>query len=91
MGYKIKMCVDSFNDRWRTLASADTLMDARGEARIYLMAGIPSRKKELGIYKSENGRTSNTAVGYVYKKGDQYFWISKGIYKQIDERGKLVG
>ncbi|MBQ1293628.1 MAG: hypothetical protein IIY21_06290 [Clostridiales bacterium] len=74
MEYKIKMCTDSFNDRWKIIGKADSLAEAREQATMLLMAGIPSRKKELMIFKVVNGKTQRTACGFVSKFGGEWVY-----------------
>ena len=75
MGYRIKMCVDSFNEKYKTIGRAETLAEAREQATMLLMAGIPSRKKDLMIFKVVNGRTQRTACGFVTNFKGEWVYI----------------
>lgn len=90
MEYKIKMCTDSFNDRWEIIGKANSLADARVKAISMLEKGVPSRKKELGIHKVENGRTNKSAIGFIVKSGNTYNWVGLGKYCQIRKDGMLL-
>ena len=91
MVYKIKMCTDSFNDRWKIVGKANSLADARVKARLMLEKGIPSRKKELSVHVVIDGRTNKSAIGFVVKSGNTYYWIDyRGRYRQFCEDGMLL-